>query len=393
MLLISFFSQAQLFSFLSGNDNEVRDILMDRAIQIETTAAINNMYNYKFDEAEREFKWLRVKYPQHPIGPFLLGLNTWWKLVPDTGVKKYDDTIHDYMDQAIDMAENMPSKSKEAAFFSAAAYAFKGRLYAERENWVKAAWAGKQALKYLEKSRGDENINPELLFGDGVYNFYSKWINENYKSLRPLLTFFRKGDKNLGIKQLENVSNNAFYTRMEARYFLVQIYSMEDKNGKALSMARQMHTIYPDNSFFDPYAARCSFALGRLTEAETYAKELLQSIEAKKYGYGPNDGRYGTYIIAYVNKHYYRNKELAKEYYQKCTEFAEENDSEDSGYYMGAQLALGDYAMEEGDYLTAARKYKLIIDQKNKKSSSYKEAQLRIKELKTKIKAAKAKKK
>jgi predicted Zn-dependent protease len=282
----------------------------------------------------------------------------------------------------------MSGKSKEAAFFMAAAYAFKGRLYSERENWIKAAWAGKQALKYLEKSRGDEVINPELIFGDGVYNYYSKWIHENYKSLKPLLTFFRKGDKNLGIQQLENVSLNAFYTRMEARYFLVQIYAMENKNGKALQLSRQMHAIYPDNSFFHRYAARSSFALGRMQETEVYARELLENLQAAKKGYGANDGRYATYMLGYINHHYYRNKENARKYYEECTRYAQTNDSEDSGFYLGAQLALGDYAMEDGNFEEAESRYKTILSQKVKSSSAYTSAKERLETLKKKRKSA-----
>ncbi len=381
-------SNAQFLSWLTGGeDAPVQELLMDRKIQIETTEAINNMYNFDFYAADREFKWLKVKYPNHPIGDFLMGLSDWWKIVPDTGVEKYDNSIHKHMDATIDLAEDMldaDKNSKEAAFFMAAAYAFKGRLYAERENWIKSAWAGKQALKYLDKSRGDENINPELLFGDGIYNFYSKWIHENYKSLKPLLTFFRKGDKGLGIKQLENVSQNAFYTRMEARYFLVQIYAMEGQNNKALSMSRMMHSIYPNNSFFHRYAARSAFALGRMTESEQYAKELLANIDADKYGYGANEGRYGAYMMGYIYDHYKRDKVQARFYYQKCADFAESNDSEDSGYYLSSLLAIGKIAAEQGDKKTAELYFNQIINQRNKKSSTFKEAKDQLKLLKKK---------
>ncbi|WP_341224331.1 tetratricopeptide repeat protein [uncultured Arcticibacterium sp.] len=389
-------ASAQIYDVFEKEKERPARLLTDRAIQIETTAAIDYMYNFNFYESEREFKWLLVKYPHHPIGFFLVGLNYWWRLVPDTGVKKYDDVIHGYMDKSIDLADDLLKEDKgnnEAAFFLAASYAFKGRLYAERENWVRAAWAGKQSLKYLELSRGDDSINPELIFGDGLYNFYSKWISENYKSLKPLLTFFKKGDKDLGITQLENVSRNAFYTRMEARYFLVQIYAMEGQHSKARELSNQMHVLYPNNSFFHRYAARSSFVLGRMREAETYAKELLDNIAANKYGYTANEGRYGAYILGYVNQNYNKDIGAAKFYYQKCTEFAQSNDSEESGYYLGSQLALGDFAMDEGDFLTAARKYKLIIDTKQKKSASYKTAKERIKTLKKKITEAKKKRK
>lgn len=391
-------SHAQLFGFLSGGEKEdvPKNLLMDREIQIGTTSAINNMYNFNFDLSEREFKWLLVKYPNHPIGYFLIGMNYWWRIVPDTKITKYDRTMEKYMDEAIDKADDLyddDPTNKEAAFFLAAAYAFKGRLYAERERWTKAAWAGKQAMKYLEKSRGDENINPELLFGDGLYNFYSKWIHENYRSLRPLLTFFRKGTKSEGIEQLEEVANNAFYTRMEARYFLVQIYAMENQSIKGLQMAKTMHAMYPQNSFFHRFAARYAFVLGRLNEAEVYAKELLESIDSGKYGYGDNDGRYGAYILGYVNKNYHRNNSEAKKYFTRCVQFAQSNESEDSGYYLGSQLALGEMAEAEGDYLTAAQKYKLVLENAKKKSSTYNEAKDKIFALKKTLKKIKKDKK
>jgi hypothetical protein len=370
--------QGQLFSvFNKKPDPKVDMLLLDRAVQFAITDAVNNMYNSNFYAAEKEFKWLKVKFPNHPLGDFMLGLNEWWKIIPDTKQEGFDDACHNYMDEAINKADDLyddNKKNKEAAFFLASAYAVKGRLYAEREKWVKSAWAAKQAMKYLDNSRGEENINPELLFGDGVYNYYSKWINENYKSLKPLLTFFRKGDKNLGIKQLENVSNNAFYARMEARYFLIQIYAMEDQPQKSLNLARTMHSLYPNNSFFHRYVARNSFALGRVDEAEVYANELLTNLKASKYGYGSNDGRYGAYILAYIHLNYKSNIPQAKLYYQECIKYSLENSTKESGYYVASNLALGKMAVDEKDYKAGVEYYSEAIKNAEKKSAPYDEA-------------------
>ena len=384
-------ANAQLFDWFSGDKaTPPKEMLLtNRDIQIKTTDAINDMYNYNFFEAERGFKWLTVKYPDHPIGYFLVGLNTWWKIVPDTKVEIYDDKCQQSMDMAIDKAENMlkyETMEKEAAFFLAAAYAFKGRLYSERQSWVKSAWAGKQALKYLERSRGDGDINPELMFGDGLYNYYSRWIPENYPSLKPLLTFFRKGNKSLGVKQLENVSLNAFYTRMEARYFLVQIYAMEKQPKKGLQMAQMMHAIYPRNSYFHRYAARNAFSVGRIGDAATYAKELLDRIDAGNYGYGDNDGRYGAYILGYANQHYYRNIEEAKKYYTLTIGYALNNDSEDSGYFLGAHRELGRFAMIEGNYEDAQKHFRTVYKNAERKSSIREEALGLYREAKKKAK-------
>lgn len=397
LVFVQWSLNGQLFSFFNNSkeDPKVEKLLLDRAVQINTTAAVNNMYNFNFHEAEKEFKWLKVKYPEHPLGDFLLGLNEWWKIVPDTKNSSFDDQCHYYMDEAIDKANALidkNNKNKEAAFFLSAAYAIKGRLYSEREKWVKSAWAGKQAIKYLDNSRGEENINPELLFGDGVYNYYSKWIHENYKSLKPLLAFFRKGDKAMGIKQLENVANNAFYTRMEARYFLIQIYAMENQSLKSLNMSRQMHALYPNNSFFHRYVARNSFQLGRLDEAETYAKELLNNLNDKKYGYGDNDGRYGSYIVAYLNDHYKNDRVQAKFYYQQCINFAINNESQQSGYYNASFMALGRIAEAENDYKTAVQYYGTVMKNSDKKSESYLQSKKRLEEITKMFKNKKNKK-
>lgn len=383
----------QFFSFLNSKEKPKAEmLLLNRGVQISTTVAVNNMYNFNFLEAEKEYKWLKVKYPNHPLGDFLLGLNEWWKIVPDTKQENFDNQCHAYMDAAIDKADDMfdeNKKNKEAAFFLSAAYAIKGRLYAEREKWVKSAWAGKQAIKYLDYSRGEENINPELLFGDGVYNYYSRWIHDNYKSLRPLLTFFRKGDKNLGIKQLENVANNAFYSRMEARYFLIQIYASENQTVKSLSMARQMHSLYPNNSFFHRYVARNSFALGRLDEAEIYANELMARLDEKKYGYGDNDGRYAAYILGYVNQYYKRNDGQAKFYYQKCINYSLNNNTKESGYYVASNLALGKMALQQNENKVAVDYFAEVLKNSEKESTYYKEAKKALEDLTKKLKAQK----
>lgn len=396
LLLISYVSQAQ-FSWFGGDTKKKHHevLLANRAIQIEATQAINNMYNFNYDAAERDFKWLTIKYPDHPIGFFLLGLNEWWKIVPDTKNESHDDACLDNMNRAIDLADDMlddDDTDKEAAFFQAAAYAFKGRLYSERENWIKAAWAGKQAMKYLEKCRGFGDFSPELAIGDGLYNYYSKWIPENYPSLKPMLVFFHKGVKAEGIKQLEYVSSNAFYTRMEAKYFLMQIYAMENQHQKAYYVAAQMHAMYPNNAFFHRYAARTAFMLSKADEAETLAQELLANVEMGKYGYESTSGRYAAYILGYINFNYKHDLPKAKEYYQKTIDFALQNDSKDSGYFLGANLALGKIHTSEKDYMKALQYFTIVTDNAEKKSDSYKEAKKLIEDIKKWLKSEKKKK-
>jgi hypothetical protein len=376
--------------------NKDEMLLANMGVQIDVGNAVNQMYNFKFADAERQYRWFQVKAPNHPMPYFLLGLNEWWKIVPNTDNSMFDAKCMALMDSCIDHAEDMFDRSKgeakvEAAFFMSAAYAFKSRLYSERKKWTKAAWAGKNALKYLEFSKGKTNLSPELLFGDGLYNYYAQWIPKEYPSLKPILWFFSKGNKSLGITQLEKTANAAFYTRIEARYFLLQIYAMEGMEDKCFEQAKYMHQIYPDNPYFHRYYARQAFVTGHSQVAEKEALSILEKINNIYPGYEATSGRYAAYILAYYQKNFKNNPEKAKMYYKMAVDFAKQNKASDSGYYLASQMELGEMAESAGEYTEAMTYYKDVEDKAEKKSKMKERAEQAIKDLKVKLKKAKKK--
>ncbi|AWL08138.1 hypothetical protein HME7025_00255 [Aquirufa nivalisilvae] len=359
-------------------------LLLTSEVQIEATNAINQMYNFKFPEAEREFNYLKVKHPDHPLPDFLLGLVQWWKMVPNTQNEVYDDRLLEYMDRSISKAEKIwdDTENPEAAFFMAAAYGFKGRLHAERKHWARATLAAKSALKYLEYSREFADFSPELMFGDGLYNYYYHFIKQNFKLLRPVLWLFPKANKQQGIEQLEKVSYQAFYTRTEARYFLLQIYAMENMSEKSYELAKYTHQNYPDNPFFERYHARSAFMLGKLDEAMEVSKSILSKIDNHQVGYEGVSGRYASYILGYYQLYIFRNPAEAKIYFQKCMDFSIQTGSLESGYYWASVLGLARIAYQEGDYDVAVDHCKEVMDKADKKTSQYTDAKKLLSEAK-----------
>ncbi len=377
-------AQAQLYD-PSAFDKKYDGLLKHPGVQIESAEAINQMYNYKFYDADKEFRWLRLRYPKHPMPYFLMGLAEWWKIVPNTDVTDYDTPCLAYMDTTIALAEKLYDDSEnklEPSFFLAAAYAFKGRLYSERKKWAKATLAGKNALKYFEKCKGNADFSPELLFGDGMYNYYAQWIPENYPLLKPILLFFPKGNKVNGIKELEKTANSAFYTRVEARYFLVQIYSMENQYDKAYEMSKYMNEQYPDNPFFERYYARSAFVTGRMADAERLSKDILVKVERTQSGYEGVSGRTAAYILAYINHLFYKNIPEAKVYYQKAIDYAKQTNATNAGYYWSSVLGLAKIATMEKNYELAQSYFNEVIDKAERKSSQYKEAKKALDEAK-----------
>lgn len=362
-------------------------LLNDLGVQLECTQALNDLYNFKFEKAELQFRYLRNKYRWHPLPYFLMGLIEWWKIMPNTKDKSHDEIFISYMDSTISVAENLYEKydmyKVEASFFLSAAYGFKGRLYSdeERKNWGKAASAGKSALNYLEESKSKQHLSPELLFGDALFNYFSVWVPENYPALKPILWFFPKGDKALGLKQLKEVSYNAFYTRTEAMMWLMRILnSYENNQAQALQLSEYLNQIYPDNPFFHRYYARILYSMGKYAQAEPVCKSILARIDSVQLGYEATSGRYAAFFLGQIYEAR-RNLEEAKKHYTLCIRFTKEIEATGSGYYLYSLIALGEIAEKQGNKAEARKYFKEVKSKAKRKDEAFKDAKRRLKKM------------
>lgn len=355
-------------------------LLNDINIQIDASSALDDMYNFKFEEAEKKYNAIRINYPWHPLPYFLLGLSEWWKIMPNFNNKSYDKAFLAYMDTTIAVSENLLKKRKEyeveASFFLSACYGFIGRLESteERKNWTKSAFAGRNALKYLEKSKGQEGLSPELLFGDGIFNYFSVWVHENYPILRPIVAMFPDGDKELGLKQLTEVATTAFYTRTEANVFLMMILnSYENNRPRALIIGEMLHKAYPDNPYFHRYYARLLYSNGNYGKCEKQSLEILQRIDSGAVGYEHNSGRYAGFFLGQVYQAHKKDAE-AKKYYGETIKHAEALKMYESGYYLYSMLYYGKLLKKEGKKKEAKVYFKKVKKHASRSHKAHKEA-------------------
>ena len=357
-------------------------LLLDRGLQYRITKSINSMYNFDFATAERDFAVIMYQYPEHPLPDFLMAIGYWWRIEINVDNKRYDNIFIQYLDRANAKAEKMLDqnpKNKEAAFFLAAGHGFQGRLYSERKSWTKATFAGKNALKYMEMSRGEQEFNPELLLGDALFNYFSVWIPENYPLLKPVLALFPKGNKKLGLSQLEKVASNAFYTRVEAQYFLFRLYGSEEKRPEdALRIVEYLHEKFPNNPYFHRSYARYLYTTGKWTQAMQESLEIMDRMEQKQFGYEATSGRYAAF---YLGEYYYRIGNIleAKRYYSKTATLGEESESQESGYYLFSLISLGKIATAEKNKALAKTYFNQVKRYAKRKHPAHQEARNFIK--------------
>ena len=354
-------------------------LLLDKDIQLELDGAVHNIYNFKYDRAEKQFRSLRRRYPNHPMPYFLLGLSTWWKIMPTNFQStQYDKPFFAYMDTAITKAQKLydaDNNNYEASFFLSAAHGFDARLHAERHDWRKATVGARRSLNYLKKSQEANDLSPEFQFGQALFNYYAVWIPDNYPLLKPVLLFFPKGDKKTGMQQLRSVATNGFYTATEARVFLMRILKNEENNAEeALPVSKLLATTFPDNGYFQRFYALLAYDQGEFADCERVSREILDKINKGLPGYEAISGRYASYFLGYLMQNRYRDIAKAKDYYQRCIVFAESTGDTSGGFYLFANANLARLAIKEKDAAAAKRYYAVVADKADHKSEQYKEA-------------------
>ncbi|MCB2406739.1 tol-pal system protein YbgF [Hymenobacter lucidus] len=359
-------------------------LMLDKDIQLELEGAIHNLYNFKYDKAEKQFRSLRRRYPEHPLPYLLMGLSQWWKILPtNLQAKQYDKLLFAYMDTTVQKAQvlyDQDSKNYEACFFLSAAYGFDAHLNAERKNWTAATLSSRKALRYLDESKEANGLSPEFLFGQALFNYYAVWIAENYPLLRPVLLLFPKGNRALGLQQLRNVAANGFYTGIEAKYYLMRIMYTEENNlDGALPTARYLANNFPDNAYFQRFYALLCYHQGDMIECERVSREILDKINRGYPGYEGIGGRYATYFLGSIVQNSYKDITKAKDYFQRCVVFSESTGDVSSGFYLSANLNLGRMADDEKDTKAARRYFTTVADKAERKSPPYREAKLYLK--------------
>lgn len=364
-------------------------LLLDPNVELECTEAVNDIYNFKFDRADKEFQILKLKYPEHPLPYFLKGLSLWWQMMPYLKFESQEDAFIAYMDSSITKAEKLYDEDKtkvEGAFFLSAAHGFKAEFYGDNNSYTKATFSGRNALKYLMDYKDNNSLSPEFLFGVGLYNYYEIWIKEEYPLLKPILFFFPNGDKPLGIKQMNEVAENGFYTRTEAQYRLTKILLDDEDNmqGKALPYAKYLNETFPDNPVFHRLYAKALFYNYDYHNLEPTCLQILQKIDNHEVGYEEISGRYAGYFLGKIYRSRHQN-DLAKKYFSLAVEFADKIKAY-TGYYLYSLQNLAEIAKEEGDSKKAKEYYELIrkngpTDEEDYKKAR-KDAKHNIKELK-----------
>lgn len=253
--------------------------------------AIDSVYNLNYAASVRILAPWKKKYPDNPIWSFWKGLHTWWVILPDLENKQHDkQMVYDFSQTNYQCSRmlNKDPDNLDALLLKSASDAFMARLYANRDNWLKAFQYAKTSINTVFALRDAYPDFSDLGFGLGAYNFYSAWLPQQYPFLKSLAWLLPKGDKRKGLNMLRSAADSSVLVKPEAIYMLGRIYlEAEQKPDSALYYFGRLTRLYPQNIYYQILFAYTLFKEQHYPEVLIYTQRLLpkeSEISKKPYG-------------------------------------------------------------------------------------------------------------
>jgi len=192
--------------------------------------------------------------PHHPAPIFLEALIVYWDNFPlAPGIQASDEFIN-LMDQVIERSDLLRKDSltyTEGVFFDLFGRAFKAMFWADNGKAGKLIPDLGNMYRYTKKGFELKDQFVEFYFSTGLYNYYIEAYPEAHPGYKPLVAFMHKGDRELGLIQLNYAIANAVFLKVEALLFmsLIQLKYENDLNSAAI-YAEKIVREYPENIFY-----------------------------------------------------------------------------------------------------------------------------------------------
>ncbi len=351
-----------------STNSQYESVLDDPVVQTRTEKGLDHLYNMEFDPSRAYFTSIDRRYPNHPVGPFLLALNTWWKILLDLSDESYDDEFFSAMDEVIDRSNRLLKKDREnfdAMFFKGAALGFRGRLRSNRGDWLKSGRDGLRAMDYVLGIAERAPENADYAFGKGIYDYYSVVIPDRYPYVKPVMIFFPGGDRERGIQALERTVRHGRFIRTEAAYFLLQIYYLfENDFDKSVHYATWLRERHPQNSFFHTFEGRVYAKWGQWEKSRSVFEAVLKRYRNRHSGYNEAMAEQALYFLARGHM-IYREYDVALSYLDDLRALSDRRNDEDGYFEVLGRLREGMAHDARGNRSRAIAAYSEVLDMKD----------------------------
>jgi hypothetical protein len=248
-------------------------------------------YSLRLGDARSSAKTLEDRFPDHPAGYTLMAETYWWEAQTDPGNPAIEDAYAAAQKIAVEKGEaalKLPKYSKiEVTAYLGSAWGSYARFQiTQKEAYFSALRAGLKAHGYAEEVYKMDPNYWDIYVGIGAFNYFSGSLPAVIKPFAWLIG--ARGNRELGIEQLQTAMAKARYSQTEAR-IVYYTAMLSDKNWpEALRTLEQLRAEFKDNFVIytwlnDWYQEQAKHLAGAEYFETIYSQEIQRSPLMAKY--------------------------------------------------------------------------------------------------------------
>ena len=293
---------------------QIEDIEKDRIDH-----AIDLMYQENFNATESIFFKIRDKYPDHPIGDFMMG--TYYNyLAVFYETDKFDSKTTIYYRNVEKKARfhiKQGNNDPWFKFYLGASLVNKGYLLGRNKSYFSGFRYTSKGISYIEDCAKENKKIGDALLLLGSYKYYKSsllsWIWDRRKK---------------GVAMMKKSINTSYFSKYLAISTLGWAYIDYEKYKEAIKTADIALEKYPDSHFFLFLKARALYEGKQYKKANELYLKIIQKINTFEEHYSQVD-LFNSYYFLAISFNKLGNTKKARSYYElalKCKLTVSEKD-------------------------------------------------------------------
>ncbi|MEO8665074.1 MAG: tetratricopeptide repeat protein [Ignavibacteria bacterium] len=265
---------ASLIFFLNTNYAQ-----SDPAADREILEGLNDIYNLKFDDAQKKFKRLQISDPDDLKGFFYESLIYFYEAMPTRDEKIFEKYL-EHSENVIERAEKILDKNEndyDALYYKGLSHSYRSLLMLSlNKSLMRAASNGNDGYRILSSLIEKKPDYYDAYMGLGLYKIAIGFVPEKFQWLLSLIGF--KGNIKEGMSLLTTSMQKGKFTKTDSKVFL-SLFSLkereeDDRNG--LELSGELVSEYPGSAVFKVFYSGILLQYGNVDEAISAAEDALK---------------------------------------------------------------------------------------------------------------------
>ena len=186
---------------------------------------LESLYNFNFKSSEKIFDKIVKAYPESPAGYYYKSISHLWFFLDSKNEEELDIFIS-FSDSAINKAEAVLIKDSTNLFIMyilGSCYVNRTFAYTRDENYFDAVLSARKFHVYFDQILLIDSLYYDAYTSKGLFNFAISQAPQTWSWALNLAGM--TGNKQLGLDYLELAAKKGNFSKIEAQFYLSQIYS------------------------------------------------------------------------------------------------------------------------------------------------------------------------